>query len=152
MPSLGFVPTQKKDNAFNLKRAKNGMLFRKEKREDINTIIRKFAKDEKNGKHVKIRKGQVEKEKYEGFPRPGGDFVAPGNKRGLSVPSWLQRDHDDGGLLVRDAGVVSGVVTRFLFPLTSSLSRLNSFWTVLVPVFRQWDLFGVVDSGSTVPK
>jgi hypothetical protein len=27
------------------------------------------------------KKKQKKKEKYEGFPRPGGDFVAPGNNR-----------------------------------------------------------------------
>jgi hypothetical protein len=33
-------------------------------------------------KRLKFKKGRKkeEEEKYEGFPRPGGDFVAPGNK------------------------------------------------------------------------
>jgi hypothetical protein len=31
-------------------------------------------------KFKKGRKKEEEEEKYEGFPRPGGDFVAPGNK------------------------------------------------------------------------
>jgi hypothetical protein len=35
-------------------------------------------------KRLKIEKGRMKKkkktEKYEGFPRPGGDFVAPGKK------------------------------------------------------------------------
>jgi hypothetical protein len=33
------------------------------------------------GRWPKVEKGRrKEEEKYEGFPRPGGDFVAPGKK------------------------------------------------------------------------
>jgi hypothetical protein len=30
---------------------------------------------------MKFEKGRKEREKHEGFPRPGGDFLAPGKHR-----------------------------------------------------------------------
>jgi hypothetical protein len=35
----------------------------------------------RKGQEERRRSRRKKKEKYEGFPRPGGDFVAPGNNR-----------------------------------------------------------------------
>jgi hypothetical protein len=56
----------------------------------------RWKKHRKNNKFKKGRKKKKKKEKNEGFPRPGGDFVAPGinSRQAGQAQSTKQRERN----------------------------------------------------------